>query len=69
MRDWIASIEARSQAQAKYDKKNTVGLYLKLNIHTDQDIIQWLWKQKSKQGAIKKLIRDELSQQTSAREP
>ncbi len=65
MRDWIDSIQARTQAQAKYDKTNTTGFYMKLNIHTDLDIIRWLWKQPSKQGAVKKLIREEISRTKS----
>jgi len=67
MKDWIDSIETRTQAQKRYDKKNTVGFYMKLNIHTDQDIIQWMWGQSSKQGSIKKLIREEIAR--SAEEP
>ena len=65
MRDWIDSIQARTQAQAKYDKNNTTGFYMKLNIHTDLDIIRWLWKQPSKQGAVKKLIREEIARTKS----
>ena len=65
MRDWIDSIQARTQAQAKYDKNNTTGFYMKLNIHTDLDIICWLWKQPSKQGAVKKLIREEIARTRS----
>ena len=61
MKDWLEEIEARNKAQAKYDKQNTTGFYMKLNIHTDLDILQWLWKQPSKQGAIKKLIREEIA--------
>ena len=64
MRDWLDSIEARTRAQAKYDKKHTVGLYLKLNVHTDRDILQWLWRQGSKQGSIKRLIREELARES-----
>lgn len=65
MRDWIDSIDARIKTQAKYDKKNTVGFYMKLNISTDQDIIRWLWKQISKQGSIKRLIREEIARDTA----
>ena len=65
MRDWIDSIQAHTQAQAKYDKNNTIGFYMKLNIHTDLDIIRWLWKQPSKQGAVKKLIREEIARKKS----
>jgi len=69
MKDWIDSIQAHTAAQAKYDKGNTVGLYMKLNIHTDADIIHWLWKQRSKQGAVKKLIREEIVRESSAVPP
>ena len=61
MKDWLDSIESHTKAQTKYDKKNTVGFYMKLNIHTDQDIIRWLWSQSPKQGSIKKLIREEIT--------
>lgn len=67
MRDWIDSIQARTKTQAKYDKNNTVGLYMKLNIHTDTDIIRWLQSQPSKQGAVKKLIREEIARKESER--
>lgn len=53
MKDWIelenAKRESRNKAQIKYDKQYTKGLYLKLNIKTDLDIIRWLWAQPSKQ--------------------
>lgn len=60
MKDWLGSVESRNKKQAKYDKEHTVGFYMKLNTKTDSDIIKWLWTQKSKQGAIKKLIREEI---------
>ena len=60
MKDWLESVESRNKKQAKYDKEHTVGFYMKLNTKTDSDIIKWLWTQKSKQGAIKKLIREEI---------
>ena len=65
MRDWLDSIDARNQKQAKYNKNNTVVFYMKLNIHTDADIIRWLQSQPSKQGAIKRLIRDEIAHKAS----
>lgn len=64
--DWLSTLEARSRAQAKYDKTNTKGVYMKLNLKTDQDIIQWLWHQKSVQSSIKKLIRENINQQNAA---
>lgn len=67
MRDWIDSIGARTAAQAKYDKEHTKGFYIKLNLRTDIDIIRWLWKQPSKQGAIKQLIREEIERGDTGR--
>lgn len=61
MRDWMDSMQARTQAQAKYDKKCTTGFYMKLNVRTDLDVIRWLWAQPSKQGSVKKLIREEIA--------
>ena len=49
------------RAQQKYDKEHTVGYYIKLNTRTDQDIIRWFWGQRSKQGSIKRLIREEIA--------
>ena len=60
MAGWGITSESQVRAQARYDAANTVRISLKLNIHTDQDIIAWLWKQKTKQGAIKHLIREEI---------
>lgn len=65
MKDWLDSIQAHTQAQEKYDKEHTAGFYMKLNLRTDRDILQWLWKQKSKQGAVKELIRKEIEREGS----
>lgn len=54
--------ESQVRAQARYDAAHTVRISLKLNIHTDQDIIRWLQRQVSKQGAIKQLIREKIEQ-------
>lgn len=67
MRDWIDSIQAHTAAQAKYDKEHTKGIYIKLNLRTDIDIIRWLWNQPSKQGAIKQLIREEIARSDTGR--
>lgn len=48
-------------AKAAWDRTNTTQLKLKLNNKTDADILDWLEKQDSKQGAIKKLIRETIS--------
>lgn len=58
--DWLESLEARNRAQAKYDKAHTKGIYMKLNLRTDMDIIRWTWAQGSVQGSIKELIREDI---------
>ena len=52
--------ESKLRANAKYDKQNTTGLYLKLNKNTDIDIIERLSAQENKQGYIKLLIRENI---------
>ena len=56
--------ESQLRANAKYDKNNTKGLYLKLNKNTDIDIIKHLSEQDNKQGYIKLLIRDDIKKAT-----
>ncbi len=46
--------------QQKYDKKNCKPVYLKLNKKTDKDILEKLDSVESKQGYIKKLIRQDI---------
>jgi len=48
------------KASEKYDKNNTKGLYLKLNIHTDKDILEFLDTKSNKQGYLKDLIRADM---------
>lgn len=52
--------EAQKKASIKYDKANTKGLYLKLNIKTDSDILERLEEAENKQSYIKKLIRNDI---------
>ena len=58
--DWGMTPFSQVQAQNKYDKEQTTGFYMKLNLNKDQDIIRWLRQQRNKQGAIKQLIRKEI---------
>ena len=58
------SVESRTKAQAKYDKDHTTGVYLKLNNVNDADILEWLSRQNSKQGAVKELIRREIKRES-----
>lgn len=59
----MATKEAKSRAQAKYDKAHTKGIYLKLNTGEDYDadIIAFLENEKNVQGLIKRLIREEMA--------
>ena len=50
----------RAEQQARFDKENTRVYRMKLNIHTDADIMAQLDKQPSKQGYIKQLIREDI---------
>lgn len=51
---------SQSKASAKYDKANTKGLYIKLNLKTDLDIIEYLRGKENVQGYIKSLIRSDM---------
>lgn len=46
-----------SEKKKAYDKANTKGLYIKLNVKTDADILEALSSVKNKQGLIKALLR------------
>lgn len=47
-------------AKERYDAANTKQFKMKLNIKTDADIMNWLDKQESKQGAVKLAVRKEI---------
>ena len=49
--------EAQRRASAKYDRKNTIMIPLKLNRITDADLIEWLSEQPNRQKAIKDACR------------
>ncbi|MBR1709404.1 MAG: hypothetical protein IJ719_11325 [Clostridia bacterium] len=59
----IESTNPHTIAQSKYDKQHTVRYGLKLNRETDADVIEWLGKQDSMQGAIKDLIRKAIAEE------
>ena len=52
--------KAQARASAKYDKNNTKGVYIKLNLKTDSDIIEYLRGKENVQGYIKNLIRSDM---------
>ncbi len=45
----------------KYDREHYKRLGLKINIDTDNDILEWLKQQPSIQGSIKRLIREDIT--------
>jgi len=51
----------RAEQQAKYDRKNTRQVVLKLNRGTDADILGRLDATDNKQGYIKRLIREDIA--------
>lgn len=53
--------QAQKQAQARYDKRNTRQINLKLNLHTDADVLERLQSVDSMQGYIKRLIREDVA--------
>lgn len=53
--------DAQKRAVAKYDRENAVSLVMKLNRKTDQDILARLAAVDSKQGYIKRLIREDMA--------
>lgn len=52
--------EAQIRAQRRYDARNTRQVHLKLNLRTDGDVLARLEEVPSKQGYIKRLIREDL---------
>lgn len=58
----MAETEAQKRARKKYEKKTKVQVLLKLNRHTDVDILTKLSEVPNKQGYIKQLIRADLGE-------
>ena len=55
--------EAQRKAQRRYDAENTRQVHLKLNRNTDKDVLDKLDEVPSKQGYIKRLIREDLAKE------
>ena len=53
--------ERKLTPQERYDRAHIRRITLKLNITHDADVLAWLDSQANKQGAIKKLVRDEIN--------
>lgn len=54
--------DAHRAANARYDRRNTRQIKLKLNTNTDADVLAWLDAQPNKQGAVRDLIRREIAE-------
>ncbi len=63
MSDQKKASSAHQRAVRKYDRKNSIGLYLKFNKKTDSDIIAKLASIKNRQGYVKRLIRDDIEKE------
>ena len=50
-------------AKKRYDAKNLVRYSLVLNRNTDAELIEHMERQESKNGYLKKLIRDDLQRE------
>lgn len=55
--------EAQYRAQKKYDAAHTRQFQMKLHLENDKDILEWLDRQPSKQGAVKELIRRQIEEE------
>lgn len=53
--------EALKRAQAKYESESVVQVKLKLSKTTDTDIIERLAQEDNKQGYLKRLIRENMT--------
>ena len=51
---------SKIRANAKYDSTHCTGVYLKLNLSTDKDILEKLSSVPNRQGYIKALIRKDI---------
>ena len=52
--------DAQIKAIRKYEKENVIQILVKLNKKTDGDVIRKIQSVSSKQGYIKKLIREDI---------
>ena len=54
--------QAQIDASNKFNKENTLCVFLRLNFNTDRDVIQKLESVPSKMGYIKELIRKDMKE-------
>ena len=64
IKDYVRTIMTNSNMEQKYDENNTKQIKLKLNLKTDKDILDKLNSVDNKQGYIKKLIREDIGDNT-----
>ena len=56
----MKTTKAQAAATKRYQEKNTKLMTIRLNLNTDQDVINRLEEVDSKQGYIKRLIREDI---------
>ena len=61
----MATSKARKAATRRYDEKNTRQIVMKLNLKTDDDILEKLDSVENRQGYIKALIRADMEKRKS----
>lgn len=55
--------ERKLTPQERYDRNHIRRITLKLNITHDADILSWLDNQSNKQGAFKRLVREQIERE------
>lgn len=55
--------ERKLTPQERYDRNHIRRITLKLNITHDADILSWLDSQSNKQGAFKRLVREQIERE------
>jgi len=58
----MAQTDAQKRAQARYNRQSTRQVPIRLNVHTDADILAKLDSVDSKAGYVKRLIRADIAE-------
>ncbi|MBQ6220996.1 MAG: hypothetical protein IJJ44_00070 [Solobacterium sp.] len=60
--------KAQLKSIAKFNREKTRAVLIRLNVNTDKDILEKLETVPSKQGYVKKLIRDDIEKENQGKE-
>ncbi|MDY4041308.1 MAG: hypothetical protein SOY67_04315 [Collinsella sp.] len=64
----MAVSDAQKRASSKYRREKTATVVIRL-YPTDADVLEWLRSQESKQGYIKRLIREDMARAQASASP